>query len=268
VTTYAIGDVQGCEDSLQNLLVKINFNTENDRLWFAGDLVNRGPKSLQTLQYIESLGNKAKTVLGNHDLHALAVYYSDVPAKSKDTLGELLNSSDAPKLFDWLRHQPLAVYNADLDVFLSHAGIPPQWTIKQALNYAREVESVLQSGNANEFFANMYGNSPDVWSKQLRGNDRLRMITNYFTRMRFIDSSGKLDLKAKQGINGAPKGYDAWFNYPRKGKTKFVFGHWATLQGVTKKKRFVALDKGCVWGHSLRALALESGEMYEVSACD
>lgn len=268
MTIYAIGDVQGCFDSLQKLLSTIKFKPGKDKLWFAGDLINRGPKSLQTLRFIRSLGSSAEAVLGNHDLHALAVYYGKVESKSKDTLSDLFKASDAPELFSWLLQQSLAKYHPDMDIFMSHAGMPPQWSVKSALAYAKEVESVLQSSKAKQYFANMYGNRPDRWSNRLKGCDRLRVITNYFTRMRFIDPKGRLDLVTKQGIDNAPKGYDAWFNYPRKDKTRLVFGHWAAIQGITHKKRFVALDTGCVWGWRLRAYALDSGDIFEVAACD
>ena len=268
MSTYIIGDVQGCCDSLTKLLKKVNFDRQHDQLWFAGDLINRGPKSLQTLRLIVSLGSAATTVLGNHDLHALAIYYGNMPVKSKDTLTDLFAAKDSPKLMEWLCNQPLAIYDDQHDLFLSHAGIPPKWSIKQALKYALEVEEAINSKNAAEFFTSMYGNQPDRWTKKLKGKERLRVITNYFTRMRFIDEKSRLDLKSKLSIDTAPAGFDAWFNYARKEKTTFVFGHWAALQGVTEKKQFIGLDTGCVWGGVLRALHVETGKLYEVSACD
>ena len=268
MTIYAIGDVQGCYQSLRKLLDKISFNDSKDQLWFAGDLINRGPQSLQTLRFIRSLRKSAMTVLGNHDLHALAIYYGDSPAKSKDTLRDLFNASDAPKLFAWLKKQPLAHYDKQRNILLTHAGIPPQWSVKEALRYAHEVEEVLRSEHASKYFAHMYGNTPNLWDEKLKGYDRLRVITNYFTRMRFIDKDGRLDLKSKQGIESAPKGFDAWFNYSRPEKLTMLFGHWAAIQGVTGKKRYIALDTGCVWGCRLRAYALDTGEYFEVPACE
>lgn len=268
MAVYAIGDVQGCYDSLQALLAKINFSAENDQLWFAGDLVNRGPKSLQTLRFIRSLGSAATIVLGNHDLHLLAICYGDARAKNKDTLDDLKNANDADELLAWLRQQALAKYDSTRDFLLVHAGIPPQWTVTKALKYAQEVENVIQSDSAHDYFKEMYGNCPDKWHKKLKGFARLRVITNYFTRMRFIDKQGRLDLKAKQGIDSAPKGFDAWFNYSRSDQTKILFGHWAAIQGLTNKKQFVALDTGCVWGDRLRAFDVDTGEIYEVCACD
>jgi len=268
MTTFAIGDVQGCYQSLQKLLKKVKFNPDKDRLWFAGDLINRGPESLRTLQFIRSLGKSALTVLGNHDLHALAIYYGEMPAKSKDTLQTLFSAADAPKLFAWLRKQSLAHYDKERKILLTHAGIPPSWEISQAMAYAKEVESKIQSEQAAKFFSRMYGNRPDSWDPELKGYERLRVITNHFTRMRFIDKHGRLDLKAKQGIDSAPKGFDAWFNYSRPDKVTILFGHWAAIKGVTGKKRFIALDTGCVWGWRLRAYDVDNKKIYEVAASE
>lgn len=268
MTTFAIGDVQGCYRSLQKLLKKVKFDPDKDRLWFAGDLINRGPESLRTLHFIRSLGKSALTVLGNHDLHALAIYYGGMPAKSKDTLQALFSAADAPKLLAWLRKQPLAHYDKERKILLAHAGIPPSWKITEAMDYAGEVETVIQSGQAAKYFSRMYGNRPDIWDPKLKGYERLRVITNHLTRMRFIDKNGRLDLKAKQGIDSAPEGFDAWFNYSRPDKVTVLFGHWAAIQGVTGKKRFIALDTGCVWGCRLRAYDVDNKKIYEVAASE
>ncbi|QUX94690.1 diadenosine tetraphosphatase [Marinomonas sp. CT5] len=264
MSTYVIGDLQGCLAPLIQLLEQIQYKAGQDKLWFAGDLINRGNESLETLRFIKSLGNNATVVLGNHDLHLLAVSYGFGKLKRGDTLSEILTASDRDELMEWLRHQPLFHYDEQLNTVMTHAGIPPCWDLHQAQALAEEVENELKSDNVDEFLSAMYGNKPNKWSDDLTGQDRLRAITNYLTRMRFCDENSKLDLASKEGINTATKGYAPWFNYPSKvpESCHIVFGHWAALEGKTQKERIHALDTGCVWGGSLTALRLEDRQRF------
>ncbi len=267
MATYAIGDIQGCLPQLVQLLEQINYQAEEDRLWFAGDLINRGPASLETLRFIKSLGDSAKVVLGNHDLHLLAVAHGHGDLKRKDTLAEILMASDRDELMNWLRNQPLCHYDPQLNTIMTHAGIPPCWDLDKTLSLAAEVEEKLKSDTVDDFFAAMYGNTPRKWSDDLTGMDRLRAITNYLTRMRFCDENSKLDLKSKEGINTAVKGYAPWFNYPTQlpENCHIVFGHWAAIEGITHQDNIHALDTGCVWGGSLTALRLEDRQRFSTS---
>ena len=264
MATYVIGDLQGCLPQLIQLLEQINYHPEQDNLWFAGDLINRGPASLETLRFIKSLGNNATVVLGNHDLHLLAVAHGHGELKRKDTLAEILTASDRDDLIHWLRQQPLCHYDSQLNAVMTHAGIPPCWDLDKTLALAKEVEDTLKSDSANDFFAAMYGNTPDTWQDNLTGTDRLRTITNYLTRMRFCDSASKLDLKSKEGVGTASEGYAPWFNYPTQvpEHCHIVFGHWAAIEGITQQTRIHALDTGCVWGESLTALRLEDRQRF------
>ncbi|RBP83066.1 symmetrical bis(5'-nucleosyl)-tetraphosphatase [Marinomonas rhizomae] len=264
MATYVIGDLQGCLTPLVRLLEQINYHPEQDKLWFAGDLINRGEESLETLRFIKSLGNNAIVVLGNHDLHLLAVSHGHGKLKRGDTLAEILTAGDRDDLMNWLRNQPLFHYDKHLNVAMTHAGIPPCWDLEQTQALAYEVEDKLKSDSVDEFFANMYGNKPNKWSDSLTGLERLRAITNYLTRMRFCDENSKLDLESKEGINTATKDYAPWFNYPTKmpENCHIVFGHWAALEGKTQKDRIHALDTGCVWGGSLTALRLEDKQRF------
>jgi bis(5'-nucleosyl)-tetraphosphatase (symmetrical) len=262
MSTYAIGDIQGCFDELQQLLKKIHFDPARDRLWFTGDLVNRGPKSLETLRFVKGLGDSAITVLGNHDLHLLAVWQNrQKHFKSNDTLGPLLRADDVDELLNWLRQQPLMHYDAGLDYAMLHAGLPPQWERDQALALAAEVEVVLRGTRFHEFLAHMYGNKPTSWSESLRGWDRLRFIVNCFTRLRLCNADGKLDFKYKGELQSAPEGYHPWFELQqRKSRPqRLVFGHWSAL-GLYQQHNVHAIDTGCLWGGSLTALHLETGE--------
>ncbi len=267
MATYAIGDIQGCLPQLVQLLEQINYQAEEDHLWFAGDLINRGPASLETLRFIKSLGDSAKVVLGNHDLHLLAVAHGHGDLKRKDTLAEILMASDRDELMNWLRNQPLCHYDPQLNTIMTHAGIPPCWDLDKTLSLASEVEEKLKSDTVDDFFAAMYGNTPRKWSDDLTGMDRLRAITNYLTRMRFCDENSKLDLKSKEGINTAVKGYAPWFNYPTQlpENCHIVFGHWAAIEGITHQDNIHALDTGCVWGGSLTALRLEDRQRFSTS---
>lgn len=265
MTEYAIGDIQGCYDALQRVLGKVGFSPSRDRLWVAGDLVNRGPKSLKTLRYIASLGSSAEVVLGNHDLHLLAVALAGHEPRRKDTLNKILQAPDCDQLLGWLRQQHLCVYDQNRDLFMAHAGLPHIWTVQQACAFAREVEAVIRGPQAAEYFAGMYGNEPAGWQTGLTGMDRWRVITNYFTRMRFISADGALELTAKETVDTAPEGFAPWFSFPRADSTRVVFGHWAALEGHTGHARFMGLDTGCVWGGALTLMNLDNEE---VTCCD
>lgn len=265
---YAIGDIQGCFEPLQRLLVKIRFNPNEDRLWLAGDLVNRGPESLEVLRWASSLGDRVTAVLGNHDLHLLARYHGVTRSNRKDTLDDILAAPDCDQLMHWLRHRPLLHYDAQINWCMSHAGLPPVWSPEQARTLAGEVEAQLQGDQCAGFLQQMYGNQPSSWSEQLSGMDRYRVIVNYLTRMRFIDDQAHMDLKHKEEPGTQPKGYHPWFEFapqePR--QTRLVFGHWAALQGHTGIPNVYAIDTGCVWGSQLTALRLDDQQHFAVEA--
>lgn len=262
---YAIGDIQGCFQSLQRLLEKIKFDPNSDQLWFAGDLVNRGPQSLDTLRFIKSLGESAICVLGNHDLHLLALATGS-SSKKHPTLMDVLHADDRRELLGWLRHQPLMHYDPDLGTALVHAGIPPQWKMKSALKRAAEVEAILRSRKYPGFLKHMYGNKPDQWSKTLSGHARLRYIVNAFTRMRYCDQNGRLNFRYNQRPGKQPKNLYPWFELPRKHplKTRIIFGHWSTL-GYVQQDNFVSLDSGCVWGRRLTAVRVGKDKLKPIS---
>ena len=265
---YAIGDIQGCYDALQRLLQACQFDPEKDQLWLAGDLVNRGPQSLEVLRFAKALGHRAKVVLGNHDLHLLAVHYGGESERTHDTLTPIFGAPDCHELMDWLRFQPLVVLDEARNWCMTHAGVPPAWTARKARRLAQEVEAVLQSDQHTDFFRAMYGNQPDCWQKGLRGMDRLRTIVNYLTRMRFVGSNGELDLISKEGLDTAPPGYVPWFNVAnrRAAHTRLLFGHWAALEGKVTVPNVFALDTGCVWGGQLSALRLDDQQWFRVPA--
>jgi len=267
MSTYAVGDIQGCFKPLKKLLKKVGFSCNTDTLWVAGDMVNRGPNSLETLQFIRDLGDAAIPVLGNHDLHLLAVAESSASVRPKDTLNEVLDHPKANKLLKWLRHQPLIHHDSDLGYTMVHAGIPPIWTIKDALNYAEEVHCVLRSKKRSMFFENMYGNSPDIWNPKLKGMPRLRLITNYLTRMRYCNKKGHLELNTKTNPKTPPKSYAPWFKHKhhRCKNERIIFGHWASLMGETHKANIIGLDTGCVWGGCLTMIRLEDGKYFHVN---
>lgn len=264
MATYAIGDIQGCLEPLQCLLKKINFNPAKDKLWLAGDVINRGPDSLATLRLLYKLRDSITLVLGNHDLHFIAVYYGLRKAGKNDTLAPLLLAPDRADLIYWLRQQKLVHHDAQLNFTMVHAGIPPQWSLDEALARAREVETVLQSDSPELLLENMYGNSPARWSDELQGAERLRVITNYFTRMRFCSAQGELELETKESADAAPTGFAPWFSLSgRKMRNhKIIFGHWAALEGQANTKNIYALDTGCVWGGELTALRLEDEVLF------
>jgi bis(5'-nucleosyl)-tetraphosphatase (symmetrical) len=264
MTTYAIGDLQGCHAEFVELLTRLHFDPRRDRLWLTGDLINRGPGSLACLREVQALGEAVVTVLGNHDLHLLAVARGRAPLNRQDTLAAILEASDREALLDWLQSRPLLV--RETESVMTHAGLLPQWSLPRAEALAGEVMAVLQSERSGGFLARMYGNTPACWRDDLEGVDRLRAIVNVLTRMRFIDAEGCLDFAAKQGLDSAPPGFAPWFCYPRPDAPRLLFGHWAALQGCTPgaRVRAEALDTGCVWGGSLTALNLDSGERLSV----
>lgn len=263
MANYVIGDVQGCRAALEDLLAQIRFDPANDHLWFAGDLVARGPDSLGTLRLVKSLGTAADTVLGNHDLHLIAAHHGLAKLKDKDGTTPILLASDRDALMNWLAQRPLLIDLPDGSV-LSHAGIPPDWTISDARARAREVETALRGPDRRDYLAGMYGNEPARWSDELAGTTRLRVITNSLTRMRLLDSEGNLDFLYKAELEMAPPGLTAWFLLPSAlaGQRQF-FGHWAALQGETGSERHIALDTGCVWGGPLTAWRLEDNQPFQ-----
>lgn len=261
MATYAIGDIQGCLEPFQCLLKKIAFDPARDKLWLAGDLINRGPDTLATLRYLYKLRESLTIVLGNHDLHFIAVYYGLRKQNKNDTLEQLLIAPDRADLVYWLRQQKLVHHDPVLGYTMVHAGIPPQWDLQQAIERATEVELALRSDNPDRFLTGMYGNAPAIWNDQLVGVDRLRVITNYFTRMRFCNAAGELELQTKESADAAPAGFAPWFTFfNRKMKNeKIIFGHWAALEGKANIANVFALDTGCVWGGTLTAMRLEDG---------
>lgn len=267
MSTYAIGDVQGCFDPLMRLIEKINFDPHKDKLWFVGDIVNRGPKSLETLRFIKDLGSRAITVLGNHDLHLLAVHYGIRETYNDDTLDEILKAPDREQLINWLRTQKLVHYDNTLGYAMVHAGFAPMWDLKKALKLSEEVCKSLQSNQISEYLEQMYGNEPNIWNDKLKDFTRLRVITNYLTRIRFCDQQGHLDLNTKASINECPENFYPWFLVlGRKTENQnIIFGHWAALQGQANHPHIFALDTGIVWGGTLTAFCLETKERISVS---
>lgn len=256
MAVYVIGDIQGCYDNLQCLLSKIDFNKKSDQLWFVGDLVNRGAKSLKTLRFIKALGHSAVCVLGNHDLHLLAVAYQHSSVCAKDTLSPILRAKDKDELLDWLRHRPLFHYNDDFCML--HAGLPPQWDFSTAKKMATKIEHELRGNHPEKFFKQMYGHQPDLWSDQLKGYEQLRFAVNCFTRMRLCDATGRLNFKYKGKLGRQPKHLIPWFDLPHRKNAhlKIIFGHWSAL-GYHQSNNCYAIDTGCVWGGRLTALKLD-----------
>ena len=259
MSIYAIGDLQGCHAELERLLDRLDFDPAVDRLWFAGDLVNRGPESLAVLRRVRALGDSAIVVLGNHDLHLLAVAAGNAKHSKKSTLGAILRAPDRDELLDWLRRQPMLHHDPDLGLTLVHAGLPPQWDLAEALACARELETVLRSDDYSEFMHAMYGNEPARWSPDLSGIERLRFITNVLTRLRFCTPDGTLALKEKGEIGSQAPGLLPWFQVPgrRTRQDRIVFGHWSAL-GYWSGENVWAIDSGCLWGGALTALRLDS----------
>lgn len=256
---YLIGDLQGCYDPFLELLQKLDFSPSRDTLYLLGDLVNRGPKSLEVLDNLMNWGSSVQAVLGNHDLHLLAAAQGHRALRQDDTLTPILSSAKKSIYLDWLRHLPLAIHLSlpKKEVLMLHAGVLPSWTLSDALAYAKEVEQVLRSDHASEFFQHMYGNEPSRWSHSLTGFDRLRLITNTLTRCRFANVSDQIELQTKEGAAAAPAGFLPWFEIEgRKTANCLVaFGHWSTL-GLKLQDNLIALDTGCVWGGTLSAVEL------------
>ncbi|HZT04820.1 MAG TPA: symmetrical bis(5'-nucleosyl)-tetraphosphatase [Steroidobacteraceae bacterium] len=257
MSRHAIGDIQGCCDELRTLLDRIGFSADRDRLWFVGDLVNRGPQSLEVLRYVRALGDNAIVVLGNHDLHLLAVACGCRSPRRSDTLNEVLQAPDRDALLEWLATRPLAHFEAgDL---LVHAGVVPQWTVEMTLSVAREVELALRTDPRN-LFEHMYGDEPDHWRTELAGTDRLRFAINVLTRMRVCTDDGRINLCLKGKPPRGDSPWRPWFELEsrRTRGTRVVFGHWSAL-GLILRDDVIGLDSGCVWGGSLTALDLDGG---------
>ena len=266
MATYAIGDVQGCFDELKALLTQINFNSDRDQLWFCGDLVNRGPKSLETLRFIKALESNAITVLGNHDLHLLATAYDHKKPGKKDTFNVILNAEDATELFEWLRHQKMVHHDEDLNITLLHAGIHPHWSLEKTLSLANEVETVLRGKNHINFYKHMYGDKPFLWDESLKGWQRYRFITNILTRLRYCDIHGKPALNAKGEPGSQADHLFPWYEIADRQtqNDRIIFGHWSTLPhaGKSSINNTYAIDSGCLWGGLLTALRIDV-EPYE-----
>ena len=264
MATYAIGDVQGSFEELQSLLGAFGFDRAKDSLWFVGDLVNRGPASLATLRFVRDLGDRAVTVLGNHDLHLLALAQGSVKARKDDTLGDVVAAPDRDELLAWLRHRPMAHFVANYA--LVHAGLLPQWNVPKAKALAAEVETELRGPRHKKFLEQLYGSRLDRWNDKLRGIDRLRVIVNAMTRLRFCTPEGVMEFDAKGETAKAPPGYVPWFEVPGRKSADYtlVCGHWSAL-GLRIAPNLLALDSGCVWGGKLSAVRLEDRRLYQVS---
>ncbi len=257
MSIYAIGDIQGCYDDLLRLLDTLSFNENSDQLWFAGDLVNRGPKSLETLRFVKSLGHAAITVLGNHDMHLLAASCLPKVADKKSSLSSVLEAPDRDELIHWLRHQPLFHHNAEFCIL--HAGLPPQWDFKTTQKMANLVEKTLRSADYQMLLKQMYGNKPNLWSSNLKGIAKQRFIINCFTRMRYCDVNGRLDFVNSGPLGSQPKTLVPWFDVPKRKSAdmRIIFGHWSTL-GYYEGPNCYAIDTGCLWGGQLTALKLDN----------
>jgi bis(5'-nucleosyl)-tetraphosphatase (symmetrical) len=261
MATYAIGDIQGCDEEFAQLLERLQFDPARDRLWLVGDLVNRGPRSLEVLRRVRALGEAAITVLGNHDLHLLAVALTRTEKrKAQDTIEDILRAPDRDELLDWLRHRPMLHHDPALGCTMVHAGLPPQWDLAQARACAGELEAVLRDLTAcRHLFEHMYGDRPNRWDDRLAGVDRLRFITNCLTRLRFCRADGQLELKYKGRIDQAPPELMPWFRVPgrRTRDVRIVCGHWSAL-GYHDGDNVLSIDTGCVWGQQLCAVRLDA----------
>lgn len=265
---YAIGDIQGCYEPLLRLLDAIQFNEKEDRLWFVGDLVNRGPQSLAVLRFIKKLPIAPRITLGNHDLHLLGSLFGGRPWREHDdTIQEIMHAEDGEELGHWLRQQKIIYYDSQLNYVMSHAGIAPIWDLNQALSLGQELEQVLANDDYIDFLKHMYGNLPNSWSSNLQGMNRLRLITNYFTCMRFCDKEGNLELAYKGRVNQAPNHLFPWFSVPKRKEipADILFGHWAALMGKCPNPHIHALDTGCLWGGYLTALRLQDKQRFSVA---
>lgn len=264
MATYLVGDLQGCYDELRCLLDRVAFDPNQDKLYLVGDLVARGDKSLECLRFVKSLGNKAKTVLGNHDLHLISTALGIKKIKAKDRVDAIFSAPDFEELITWLRCQPLLIYEEQQNFIITHAGISPDWDLSTTIRCANEVEQVLQYGNYYELIENMYSNQPDSWSDNLQGLDRLRYIINVFTRMRFCYQDHRLDFDCKLPVNQAPTHLQPWFKLdnPLFKQTNIIFGHWASLVDTPTPANIYALDTGCVWGNRMTMLRWEDQQYF------
>lgn len=265
MATYAIGDIQGCYHAFQALLTRLDFDANRDRLWLVGDLINRGSGSLEVLRWCFQHQHALSVVLGNHDLHALVVAAGIVNAHRGDTLDALLAAEDSQQLLHWLRKQKL-MHQED-GYLMVHAGLLPQWTASEALGYAAEVEAVLHSDDYLDFFKHMYGNLPDHWHADLRGMDRLRVITNAATRLRICSAQGQMEFKFKGELQDIPDGFMPWFDVPNRAtkQSQVIFGHWSAL-GLQRRDNIYALDTGCLWGGKMTAMNLETKAITQVQS--
>ncbi len=268
MATYAIGDIQGCFHAFTALLARLQFNPKQDKLWLVGDIINRGSGSLEVLRWCFQHQSSLKVVLGNHDLHALAVVHNLKPAHKHDTLQASIHAPDRHALFTWLRHQPLMhLQNINgHDYAMVHAGLFPQWTIEQAMCLANEVECALQADNYQDFLVNMYGNEPICWHDDLVGIARQKTITNAMTRMRICTENGEMEFEFKGELQDIPSGYTPWFDAPARQsqEAKIICGHWSAL-GLRQRENIFALDTGCLWGGQLTAMCLETHEITQVN---
>lgn len=268
MATYAIGDVQGCLKALKALLAALDFNPNADRIVLLGDLVNRGPDSLGVLRYVRGLGMCATTVLGNHDLHLLALAHGGSPGR-RDTLNAVLAAPDCDELLDWLIRQPLAWCHPESGSMLVHAGLAPQWSVELTLELAQQASSVLSGKTGPNFLSRMYGDEPSIWKDSLRGVDRTRFVVNCLTRARYCDEEGRLDLRHKGTPGSQPPHLRPWFQIEQRvsRQTPIVFGHWSTLGRVYwEQEQVFGLDTGCVWGGKLTALELETRMITQVDS--
>ncbi|STX27544.1 bis(5'-nucleosyl)-tetraphosphatase [Legionella beliardensis] len=264
---YVVGDIQGCYEPLLRLLDSLHFNEREDRLWLVGDLVNRGPQSLEVLRFVKNLPIEPYITLGNHDLHLLNRLFGQAERKNKDdTLQPILLADDRDELGHWLRKQRFLYYDSNFNIVMTHAGIAPVWDLETAKACAKELEAVLHGENYQEYLSNMYGNLPNQWSLELTGFARWRIITNYLTRMRFCGNQGELLLDYKGTIKQAPPDFIPWFSVPKRKEidADIIFGHWAALQGKCPHPRIYALDTGCLWGGRLTALRLQDKQCFSV----
>ena len=272
---YVVGDIQGCLEPLQCLLEQIDFNPQQDQLICAGDLVNRGPDSLGTLRFLHQMKDSVSIVLGNHDLHLLAIFHGIRPIKKHSSLQAIIDADEAQLYIDWLREQPLLLHLEKFNALICHAGIPPNWNLQQAKDFSLEVSHLLTSDRYTDFLTAMYGDTPDIWSDEISDElSRARVITNYFTRMRFCSAQGHLDLDNKTAPEKENNGeylknnrlYAPWFTFEKNIEQDIYFGHWAALLGNSPTEKGVyAMDTGCVWDYSLSAIRLEDKKIF---SCD
>ena len=259
MAVYAIGDIQGCVLEFEELLEKIEFDPGSDQIWITGDIINRGPNSLEALRLAKKFTNCIFTVLGNHDLHLLAVANKIRRSRAGDTIKPILEAPDRDELLHWLRHQPLVHVDKNLKTLMIHAGVYPGWSKKQLVSYAAEVESILQSDDYSHLLKNMYGNKPVLWTKSLKGWDRYRFIINTLTRMRFCNKNGELNFTQKGKPDSRNTRLVPWYEHEKIkcSKWRIVFGHWSAL-GYFQKNNIISLDSGCVWGGKMTAVRLDS----------